>query len=161
VDEVAELAGVADEEDRRVVAHHVPIAFFGIELDGKAARIALRVARPLFAAHGGEANEHAGLLADLVEDFRGGIAGDVAGHGKDAVSARTLGVNHAFGNPLAVEVRHLFEQLVILDEHRSAGARRQGVLVVANRTACGRGESFLFFHTFHSMQSASHRNRHL
>src|ERR1039458_5443470 len=82
-------------EKRMNMSVFLPVAFFGIELDGKATRIALRVARPLFAAHGGEANEHVGLLAHLIEDLRGGIAGDVAGHGKDAVGARSLGVKYA------------------------------------------------------------------
>ena len=54
-------------------------------------------------------------------------SGDVAGNGKDAVRARSLGVNHAFGNALAVEMRHLLEELVILDQDRPAGARRQRV----------------------------------
>ena len=33
--EVRKRVGVADEKDRCVVAHHVPVAFFGVELQGK------------------------------------------------------------------------------------------------------------------------------
>jgi hypothetical protein len=40
VDEVAELDGVADEEDGGVVADHVPVPFFGIELEGEASGVA-------------------------------------------------------------------------------------------------------------------------
>ena len=57
VDEVGELQRIAEEEHGRVVADHVPVAFFGVELQGEAARIALGVGRALFAADGGEAQE--------------------------------------------------------------------------------------------------------
>ena len=68
VDEVGELERVADEEDRRVVAGHVVVAFLGVELDREAARVALGVGRALLAAHGGEPGEDLGLLADLGEE---------------------------------------------------------------------------------------------
>jgi hypothetical protein len=40
MDDVGELHRVLDEEHRDVVAHQVPVALFGIELDGEAARVA-------------------------------------------------------------------------------------------------------------------------
>ena len=42
VDEVGELDGIANEEDRRVVANHVPVALFGVKLDSKAAWVSGR-----------------------------------------------------------------------------------------------------------------------
>jgi hypothetical protein len=39
VDEGREEDGVADEKDGRVVAHNVPVAVLGVELDGKATRV--------------------------------------------------------------------------------------------------------------------------
>jgi hypothetical protein len=45
VDEVTELERITDEEDRRIVAHKVPISFFGVELDCKAAHIAFGIGR--------------------------------------------------------------------------------------------------------------------
>ena len=36
VDEAGEEERVPDEEDGRVVAHHVPVALLRVELDGKA-----------------------------------------------------------------------------------------------------------------------------
>src|SRR6202035_4235113 len=62
VDKVAEFQWVADEENRRVVTHHVPIAFFGIELQRKPARVTRCVRRTLFTADCGEANQHRRLL---------------------------------------------------------------------------------------------------
>jgi hypothetical protein len=52
VNEIAKLQWIANEKHRRVVAGHVPIALFRVELQRKAAGIALRVRRTLFAADG-------------------------------------------------------------------------------------------------------------
>jgi len=70
VDEVGELERVADEEDRRVVAHQVVVAVLGVELDGETARVAYGVGRTACAGHGREAREGLGLLADLREEPR-------------------------------------------------------------------------------------------
>ena len=58
VDQVGELDGVLDEEDRDVVADQVPVAFLGVELDGEAAHVARRVDRARAAGDGREAREH-------------------------------------------------------------------------------------------------------
>ena len=47
VDDVGKLDRVLDEEDRDVVADEVPVAFLGVELDGKAAHVAGEVERAL------------------------------------------------------------------------------------------------------------------
>ena len=39
MDEVGELDGILDEENRDVVADQVPVAFLGVKLDGKAAHV--------------------------------------------------------------------------------------------------------------------------
>ena len=72
VDQVRELDGVLDEEDRDVVADQVPVAFLGVELDGEAAHVARRVHRARAAGHGREADEHLGLFADLGQDLGAG-----------------------------------------------------------------------------------------
>ena len=45
VDEAGKEDGVADEEDRGVVADQVPVAVFGVEFDGKAAGVTSSVGR--------------------------------------------------------------------------------------------------------------------
>ena len=87
--EVGELQRIAEEEHRRVVADDVPVAFFGVELQGEAADVALGVGRAALAGDGREAREHRGLLADLGEDLRLGVAGDVVGDGEGAEGARS------------------------------------------------------------------------
>ncbi|KAG1247507.1 hypothetical protein G6F65_020130 [Rhizopus arrhizus] len=46
VHQIRELHRVLDEEDGDVVAHQVPVAFIGVELDGEAAHVAFCVGRP-------------------------------------------------------------------------------------------------------------------
>jgi len=40
MDQVWELHGILDEEDRDVVSNQIPVALLGIELDGKPSNIA-------------------------------------------------------------------------------------------------------------------------
>src|SRR6185312_5123746 len=66
--EVRELHRVLDEEDRDVVTDEVPVAFIGVELDGKAAHIARGVSRAALAGDGRKAHEHGCSLAGFRED---------------------------------------------------------------------------------------------
>ena len=134
VDEVPELQRIPHKKHRRVVPHHVPVTLFGVELQRESTWIALRVGRPLLAADGRKARQHRRLLAGLEERRGRVLANLLAGAGKRTERARTLGVNHAFRNALAVEVRHLLEQQKIVADDRPAGPHRHRVLVVANRT---------------------------
>jgi hypothetical protein len=63
--EIRELERIAQEEHRRVVANQVPVAFLGVELQCKAANVALGIGRAALASHRGEAREQLGLFADL------------------------------------------------------------------------------------------------
>lgn len=84
VDEAGEQLWVPDEEDGRVVAHQVPHTLLGVELDGEAARVARRVRRAALAAHGAEAHSQKRSLANLREDVRLSVLGDVVSHLKVA-----------------------------------------------------------------------------
>ena len=70
VDDVRELDGVADEEDREVVADEVPVAVFGVELDREAARIAGDLGAVAAADDGGETDGQGRLLAGFLEQLR-------------------------------------------------------------------------------------------
>ncbi len=95
---------VAQKKDRRVVAHQVPVALLGIELDGRAANVALGVGGAALAGHRREAQEQVSLLADVGEELGLGVLGDVMGHLEGAVGARALGVHAPLGDHLAIEV---------------------------------------------------------
>ncbi len=75
VDHVGELHRVADEEDLQVVAHQVPVAVVGVELDREAARVAQGLGAVAAMDHGGEAHEDRRLLAGgLEQTWRGCIS---------------------------------------------------------------------------------------
>jgi hypothetical protein len=84
VDEAGEQQWVPDEEYGCVVAHQIPHTLLGVELDGKAARVARRVRRAALAADGAEAHCQRRPLADLRKDVRLGVLGDVVRHLKVA-----------------------------------------------------------------------------
>ena len=130
VDKIAKLFGILDEKHRGVVADQVPVAVLGVELHCKAARIAFGVGAAFFAADGGEAHEDPRLLADLAEQLGSGVGRDVVRDHKRTVGASALGVHDALGNALAVEVRHVLVQDVVLQQDRAAWANGHGVVVL-------------------------------
>src|ERR1700730_13802154 len=75
--EVGELKGITQEEDRCVVSNHVPISLVRIELHGEAANIALGVRRATLTGYRREASKHRSGLADIGEDLRLGVLGDI------------------------------------------------------------------------------------
>ena len=138
-DEIGELEGIADEEHRRVVADQVPVALFGVELDRKSANVPFRVGGAEFARNGGESGQHRRLPAHLGKKPCPGEAGNVPGNGKGTECTPTLGMHDPFRDPFPVLVRQLFDELVVLHQHRPARSGGQAVLVVRHRIAAGGG----------------------
>ena len=68
VDEVRELHGVLDEEDRGVVADHVVVSLLSVMLDGKAARITIAVVSTALTSDSGEAEEDRRPLSNGVHE---------------------------------------------------------------------------------------------
>ena len=135
MDEVRELHRVADEEDRRVVADHVVVALFGVELHGEAAHVPVRVGVALLAGHRRQPGEERRSLADLVEEGGLGPLGDVGGHLEVAEGATALDVVDAVGDALADEVGELLDQVGILQQVGPGRADRERVLVAGHRDA--------------------------
>jgi hypothetical protein len=65
--ERGELGRIADEENRKVVANEVPIAFFSFKLQGKASDIAGSIRRPFFSGYRRDASQNLSLFADFIE----------------------------------------------------------------------------------------------
>ncbi len=148
VDEVGELDRVADEEDADVVADEVPVAVLGVELHREAARVADRLGGVAAAGHGAEPDGELGLLAGLLEELRAGelrdrLVADLAGGLELAERGGAARVDDPLGDPLAVEVAHLLEEVVVLERGRAAGADRAQVLVVVDRMALTGGEGLV------------------
>src|SRR5690606_19156486 len=102
-----ELDRVLNEEHGDVVAHEVPVALFGVELDGKAPYVARRVDRTSSARHRREAREYGRLATHLGEDARARVAGERMGEREGAVGADAACVHDALGDALVVEVGDL------------------------------------------------------
>lgn len=64
VDEVGELDGVFDKENRGVVSDHVVVAFFSVELNRKPTGVSHGIRSTSFSSDGGETEEAGGALTD-------------------------------------------------------------------------------------------------
>src|ERR1700689_4531673 len=96
--EIGKPQRIPEEENRSIVADHVPIAILGVELDGEAADVTFRVGSTALAGNRRKPREQRSLLADFAENIRAGVAADVVRHGKGAVSAPAFGVHAPFRN---------------------------------------------------------------
>lgn len=132
VNEAGEQYGIADEEDRRVVANQIPDTVLRVEFDGETTRIPSGISRSTLTAHRGEANGQRSTLLDLVEHLGGTVLGDIVGDLKVTKGTASLGVDHTLGNPLTIEVRHLIEEVHVLQKHGSTGTHRLGGILDAN-----------------------------
>ena len=141
MDQVGELDGVLDEEDRDVVAHQVPVAFLGVELHRKAPHVAGQVRRALGAGHGGEPHEHRRALPRLLEGIGPGQVCQGLGGLEIAVHPEAAGVDDPLGDPLVVEVEELLAQMEVVQQRRTTGADLQTVLVIGDRRALLGGEN--------------------
>jgi hypothetical protein len=149
MDEVRELRGVADEEDRRVIPDQVVVALLGVELQREAARVAHGVGRAQLAGHGGEAREDVGPLALRAQERGARPLGDILGDLEEAVRAVPAGVHHALRDSLAVELRHLLHEIVVLQQKRAVRAGGERMLVARRRDPrVGRGVWRMFAHSF-------------
>src|SRR6266851_4229773 len=120
--------------------------FCGSRMKKNGGVVAHHVGGPEFPGHRGEPQEHVGPLAGLEEVSLGELA-YVLGDLEDAVSGAALGVYDPLGDPLPVEMGHLLEQVVVLQQDRSVGTEREGMLVAGRGdTGICRGRRRLFRH---------------
>lgn len=93
VDEVRELGGVSDEEDRGIVEHPVPVTLVCPELGGEPTRIASGVGRSRLATNGGETHRHSDLFADRAQERLRGDVTEVVSHLEVSMSSSTFCVD--------------------------------------------------------------------
>ncbi len=133
--EVRELQRVAQKEDRRIVAHQVPVALFGIKLHGKTANVAFGVRRSTLARHRGKPHKHLSFLAYLRKHCRLGVGRNILRDGKRAKSARPLGVHTALRDHFPVKVGQFFQKPDILQQHRAARTCSDDIIIIDDRRA--------------------------
>ena len=105
---VRELDGIADKECREVVADQVPVTVGGIELGGKATRVAQGFRRVSTVHHGREAHKHGGGHASGKHIGFSPVA-QVVGHRKRTVSPRAARMHDALRDAFAVKALELLQ----------------------------------------------------
>ncbi|MNF77545.1 hypothetical protein D3C84_596950 [compost metagenome] len=150
VDKVREFQRITNEEYGRVIADNVPVAFFGVELQGKAAGVTLSVSRTTLTTYSGETQKRRSLLAYSLEQLGAGVLSDITRHGEGPVGARAFGMHTAFRDVFAVEVGELLDQVKVVEQQRATRAGRAGILVVGDRSATGGGKRFILAHAISS-----------
>ena len=129
VDEVGELDAVADEEHGGVVADEVVVALGRVELQREAAGVAPGVGGALLAGDRGEAQRASRSSAPGWNSAARVYALTSCGRGERAERAAALGVHDALGDALAVELRELLDEVVVVQRDRAVGADGQRVRV--------------------------------
>jgi len=130
-DEVLELQRIPDEEHRGVVPDDVQIALRCVELDRETPWITPGIGAPPLPRHSREPDQQLGFGPRL--EHRGpGQLTDVLGHPEHPERPTALGMRLPLRDTLAVEVRHLLQQVMILQQQRPVRTHRQRMLVTGN-----------------------------
>lgn len=119
MNEVGELGGIPQEEDWCIVCNHVPVSFFGSELDGEASRVTSAVVRTRLATDGRESDSDRALLAFLGEEISLRQFWDGVCALKEAVSTTALGVDNTFWDSFSVEMREEIDEMKVLKKKRT------------------------------------------
>ena len=128
VDEVGELDGIANEEDRSVITYKVVIAFGGVEFHRETAGVTPSIGGAGLARHGRKTNQQLGFNARLKER-RTGVLRNIFGGFKVAVCAGSLCVHHTLGHTLTVELSELFNSVSIVQNDGTIGAHGERMII--------------------------------
>ena len=148
MDEIREFDGILDEEDRDVIPNKIIIPFFCIELRGESTGIPHGFSRSLRSCHRGKAHEYRRLHRRILKEFRHCIVFHRFIHFELTVCGIAPGMDDALRDPLVVKVCHLFTEVEIFDQGRTAFPRLEGKFIFRYLQALIRGEMLiLIIHT--------------
>ena len=82
VNETREEDRITNEEDWRVVANQIPVAFLCIELDGKTTRISDSISRAALTSHSGKADSNWSFLSNFSKDSSFAVFAYIMSHFK-------------------------------------------------------------------------------
>src|SRR5664279_5733190 len=125
VDEVREFDRVLNEKDRDIVADQIPVAFLGIELDGKTANVPWSIDRTGSARDSRESCEEFGALTAFGQDLRGRISAKRLCECEIAMHSGPAGMHNALRNPFMIEVVDLFTEDEVFEKCRARSAGLQ------------------------------------
>jgi len=130
VDQVRELDGVLNEEDRDIVPDQVENAILCEELGREPTRVAGSISRPAESVHRRKTHEHGRLPRRILEESGLRVLRHRLVGLEHSVRTRTASVDNAFGDPLVVEVGDLFAEVEVLQERGPALAGFERVVGV-------------------------------
>jgi len=131
-DEVLELHQIPQEEHRGVVADDVEVALRGVEPQRETARVTPGVWAAPLTGHRRKPDQGFSLHPGL-EHRSAGEPADIGGHLEVAEGTRSLGVGLTLGDTLPVEVGHLLNQIVVLQQDGAVRTDGQRMLVTGDR----------------------------
>jgi hypothetical protein len=98
----------------------IPISFLGIELDSESSRVTQSFRTVPAMDDSAEPDGDICDLSNLAEQVSGGDITQVKPANKRSLCSNASRVNHAFWNAFAVKVGELFEQVKVLQQHRTS-----------------------------------------
>jgi hypothetical protein len=104
VDHIWEFHAIPNEKDRNVVAHHIKVAFSGVEFDCKSTRIAESFRGTAFVDYSGETDDDRGLDTRGTEKVGAGEMRDIVGDFEEALGGSATGVDDTFRDTLTVKL---------------------------------------------------------
>ncbi len=133
-DKVRELHRVANEEDWRVIADQVVIAFTGVEFQREATHVAPGVGAAHLTGYGRKARQHL-CRHTLLEQGCFGIGRNVLGGFEYAERPGTLGVWLTLRHLLSIEMSHLLEKVHVVQQDWTIWADAERITVAWSGTA--------------------------
>ncbi|MNZ98218.1 hypothetical protein D3C78_1174950 [compost metagenome] len=120
MDHIREFDRIANEEYRQVVAYYIIVAFLRIKLHCKAARVTRSFRRASRIDDSREPDKYRRLLSSLLEQMSLRMLRHAVLRTEYAVCACAACMNDALRNAFPVEMRQLLQQMIILQQGRSA-----------------------------------------
>src|SRR5699024_177427 len=127
-DEVWELHGIADEEDRGMVADQIEVSLGSIELQRETAEISPSILRTQLTCDRRETGQHFGFDTRL-EDCSLGVLLDVFGDREGTKRTGAFSVRASFGYIHTVEVLQCLNQVMIVQDNWAVLANGQRIAV--------------------------------
>src|SRR5690606_31272270 len=125
-----------------------------IELQREAAYVAPGVGTAGLTGDGRKARQHVGASA-FPEEGRPGVSRNVLGSFEYAERASAFRMRLTLGHFLAVEVRHLFEEMDVMQDDRAISTNGQRIAVADRRRAGARGGRSSRFVSSHLWNSSA------
>ena len=107
VNNIWEPHGILDEEDGDIVTDYIPVAFVGIELDGKPAHISNRICTPAASKDSRKSNKYRRLSSCVGQNSRRRDICSALVQPESPECTSSTSVDDTLGNSLMIETMYL------------------------------------------------------